>query len=529
MLWIIVIIIVPTFCLFGVYFGRGKGSDIAGYVMGKKVPRWQFDDAYARWFKTNTLFGRGQEFDEQRMWNMYAIVVAADLWGIKIPDSSVVEYVKNTFAGSEGEFNLEAVEEILKNRGRGLTLPDYEQTSREMMSRTQLLGIIAGGARVTDDEARHLYRFEEGTASISLVRFKAETFEKDVTPDAGEVRHFFFRHSETYRVPEKFRFEYVGAKLKNLEKDVKLTGEEILKYYNDNKALYRAEPASEEPEADVGEEEEEDKKYKPLEEVREDIENVLRKQKVLDPAIARLTEIEQRIEQLAQTQELQAIDLEKLADEMGLMHNTTNALTDRELSYHEDIGADSAQANYLCHALDVGQPSVGIRGYTSYYVARLLEKSPSRLPDFADVEKQVAADFIRGEAAAKAFDAATNFADLAARTSLDEVVKAQDLKTENHGPFNRLDVSWTIAGATTDFAVEIFTTPVDKITPAVMCGSDTLVAKITSRNEPDWKKFDEKAGDLHLRYGRAKARVMIEQWFRSMETFFRPRKSNANR
>ena len=133
-LWVIVIVIVPAFCLFGVYFGRSRGSDTAGYVMGRRIPRWQFEDVHQRWFTANRLFGRGLDLDEQQMWNRYRIVVAADLWGIRVPDKKVVEHVKQTFA-RRGKFDIEETKDFLRERGRGLTLDDYEETTREMLMR----------------------------------------------------------------------------------------------------------------------------------------------------------------------------------------------------------------------------------------------------------------------------------------------------------------------------------------------------------------------------------------------------------
>lgn len=529
LLWIIVIVIVPTFCLLGAYYGRGRGRATAGYVMGRKISRWQFEDVHRRWFRTNRLFGRGQDLDEQQMWNEYRTIVAADLWGIRVPDKKVVEHVKQTFAG-RGAFDIEAVEDIFRARGRGLTLDGYEQTTREMLMQRCLIRSIAGAAKVTDDEAKHMYRFEEALASVSLVRFKAKDFKKDVRVDAGEVRHFFSRRSEDYRVPEKFRFEYVAVKLKDLEEKTEITDDEARKYYNDNKGLYlkppEADKSDQEGEDAKEEKKEEKEEYKPLEDVREDIEGVLKKQKVVDVAVARLDEVEQKIEDLSKTQSMETIDLKKLADELGLMYTTTNALTAGELYYHEDLGSRRDRIDYLCRGLDVGNISFGIKGYTSHFVARPLEKRESYVPDFSDVENEVRADFIHTEAAVNALNAATNFAELVGEISFDDVAKKQGLKTEAHGPFNRFDASSKIGGATWELATRIFATPVGEITEVVVCGSDAVVAKVTGREEPDWDKFEEKKKALVLRYRQAKTREVIPQWFRSVETTFFPRKSN---
>ena len=87
-LWILVIVIVPTFCLtFGVAsFTRNRAAGAAaGYVMGRKVGRSEFENAYVRWHRVMNLVGRPMNRDETQMWNTYSMVVLADIWGIRVP------------------------------------------------------------------------------------------------------------------------------------------------------------------------------------------------------------------------------------------------------------------------------------------------------------------------------------------------------------------------------------------------------------------------------------------------------------
>ena len=256
---------------------------------------------------------------------------------------------------------------------------------------------------------------------------------------------------------------------------------------------------------------------------------MLKKQKVVAAAAARIAEVEQKVEDLSRTQGMEMIDLKKLADELGLMYTTTNALTSGELYYHEDIGAPRDRIDYLCRRLETGDISIGIRGYTSHFITRLIEKRESYIPDFSDVENQVKADFVHVSAVAKASDAASNFAELAEEVSFDDVVKKQELKTEDHGPFNRSDASWKIGDTTGELVMRIFTTPVGEITEVVECGSDAVVARVTGREEPNWDKFEEKKKDLMLRYRQIKTRAVIPRWLQSVETTFIPRKSNDTR
>ena len=76
-----------------------------------------------------------------------------------------------------GDFDIDNAKDILRRRGRGLTLDDYEETTREMLMQACLLGTIAAAAKVTDDEARHMYRYEETKVTLSLTRFEAKAFE----------------------------------------------------------------------------------------------------------------------------------------------------------------------------------------------------------------------------------------------------------------------------------------------------------------------------------------------------------------
>lgn len=526
-LWAIVIVIVPVFCLWGVLSTRGRRrGGTAGYVMGRRIPRWEFHDAYVRWLRTATLFGQDQRLDEKQMWDRYSIAVTADIWGIQVPEKEIVDRVTNTFR-RKGRFDLKNVEDIL--RQRGLTLDDYEKTTQEMLMQTWLLGSIAGAAKVTDDEARQIYRFEKGTATVSVVRFEAKDFEKDVTADPGDVRHFFARNSAQYRIPEKYRFEYAGVKLKDLEEELEITDKDLQEYYDQNKELYRNPPAAEESDEEKQNKTPRKDEYKPLEEVREDIQSILRKQGVVDVADARLRKIEERIDEISQAPGAQTIDLKELAEEMGLIYGTTDALTSAEIRYHEDLRTHRDRIDYLCGGLDPGELSMGIKGYTSYFVARLLEKHETYVPEFSEAEKEVKIDFIRKQALDKALEAAENFGELVRETSFEQVVEKRELEAENHGPFDRQGAAWTIRGAGPGMVTAIFTTPVGDATEAMPCRQAFAVAKVTARGEPDWNKFKDEKEGLVERYGQAKARAVVGQWLQSIEAVFTPPKSNAER
>lgn len=522
-LWILVIVIVPTFCLtFGVAsFSRNRaGEGTAGRVMGRKISRSEFENAYARWHRTMNLTGSRMDRSEEQMWRSYSMVIMADIWGIRVPDKEVVDSVKQVFGG-ENDFNIEKTAEILARFG--LTLRDYEKTAGEMIKQGFLMGHIASAAKLTKSEAEYMYRHENVTAGVSLIRFQAEDYTDDIEAEPGEVRRFFTENSRFYAVPEKFKFEYVAAKLTDMEERTEISEEAIIKYYEENKENYR-EPLEEKEEAEGDTDAE--PRYKPLEEVREAIESRLKRQQAASVADKAIREFEDKIDEISKDQSPEAIDLEQLAARMKLSYDTTDFLMARELYRLHDLSAAPDRIKYICE-LEPGYPSIAVKGYRAYFVARLLKKQESYVSDLAEIVEQVNNDYIHGRAVGMALENAANFVALAREKSFKEVYEKQELLPKEYGPFKTSEIAWQIDGANQRLGMVISITPVGEIAGPVLCGDAAVVVNITDRAEPDmteferqWKEFiEERTGPIE-KYKQAKTEAMIGEWMNSIETEF---------
>ena len=70
LLWITVLVIVPAFCLFGVWSARSLGlKGVKGYVLDRQVSEREYAEAFYRWQRVSYLHGRRQPITEMEMEN----------------------------------------------------------------------------------------------------------------------------------------------------------------------------------------------------------------------------------------------------------------------------------------------------------------------------------------------------------------------------------------------------------------------------------------------------------------------------
>ncbi len=560
-LWIMVIIIVPSFILYGRWSSRqaAKAATV-GRVMGRPVYVDSFVEAFTRWRLVMLLQGTKFALDEQSMWNDYALVLVARRWGIRVVDSEVYTHVKQTFEGGK-KFDIEKVQEYLQQRtGHRLDLPAYEKTVNEMLMRSRLLRFIYSTVKVTEEEARQLYRYENSTATVDLVKFDSNDYTSQVQVDPGELRLFFLDNRENYRIPEKHRLEYVVARPTDIQKLVKVSDDDLTSYYQAHKDDFKKPPKPTEGEEEEenpqdGEEEDDntsrsklrrdrrdrergrntetkekkmlldfrkevETEYKPLAEVKETIDKIIRKDKGAREAERRIKALEDAI---ANADDPEKLDLKTLADDIGLTHATTPLLDETAIRRHPDL-ALRGPSDPVCKQ-ELNAPSLAIKGARTHFVVRPLERTQSVLPELEEVKPKVTKDFRDQRSRDLALEAAQEFAALTADSPFDKVAEQQKKKIEKFGPFKRLDAAWRVGRGEHQLAQTIFKTPAGELTGAVLGNTAAFVAKVTDRSEPEWNEFDKDRKKLFDRYRSTKAQQALRAWIHSLDIRFAPPKS----
>ena len=299
-----------------------------------------------------------------------------------------------------------------------LTEPQFEKTIEEYLLARKLQYLLKSSVKVTGDEALQRYTKENEQVKIKYTALKARDFVSKVEVKEDEIKSFYDKYSENYpnfdegiwgyKEPEKVKIEYIIARYDVIEKQINITDEKMLEYYEEKKGLmFRkenvAKPEGENPdETPVSE-------FKPFDEVKSQIkENILLKEReaITDKMIASADEdIYENIDKEG------FISFAKLAEKYNLshviptnQHNGKNHFTKDEL---REVIIDLPQFPQQVFDRGVNDPSTPIDSTEGKLIFRVIEKVESHIPPYENVRDKVSKD-LRYE---KAFEEAEKIAE----------------------------------------------------------------------------------------------------------------------
>jgi hypothetical protein len=151
----------------------------------------------------------------------------AQALGIRPNSAEVVAFVKTlpAFQGTGG-FDLNKYTDFVQNRlpALGFTEGQLEELVSNQLSLNRLKDLLGAGLHVADSESAEYYDQAYGKLHVAVVRFRDEDFQKDVKVTDEDVAKYFEAHKAELNTDEKRKVEFVSFPLTDAEK--KLTGKE---------------------------------------------------------------------------------------------------------------------------------------------------------------------------------------------------------------------------------------------------------------------------------------------------------------
>jgi hypothetical protein len=151
----------------------------------------------------------------------------AQTLGIHPNPDEVVAFVKTLapFQGSGG-FDLNKYTEFVQNRlpALGFTEAQLEELVSDQLSLNRVKDLLGAGLHVAESESAEYYDQAYGKLQIAVVRFREEDFQKDVKVTDEDVAKYFEAHKAELNTDEKRKVEFVAFPLTDAEK--KLAGKE---------------------------------------------------------------------------------------------------------------------------------------------------------------------------------------------------------------------------------------------------------------------------------------------------------------
>lgn len=120
-----------------------------------------------------------------------------------------------------------------------ISLSEFEGSLRKDIILNKAIQVITMGVAITPEEVWQNYEKEKESAKIEYLVLEKSKVELTQKPQAADVRSYFEKHKDQYKIPEKREAAYVFFKTDDMKKEVELGESEIESYYKENPAQFQ--------------------------------------------------------------------------------------------------------------------------------------------------------------------------------------------------------------------------------------------------------------------------------------------------
>ncbi len=417
MLWVVFVgLIVISFVLLPVaanLSGRGQRAESApGEIDGKPVPHEEYQMARMHTNLNLMLMmlmqGRELEYNErvrdfidEEAWRRLITLRRARQLGFDAHDSEIARYIRDfPVFQQEGSFSPQMYDSFRQFYlvPRGYSPSDFERYIAEEVILQKMERMLTAATVVPVEQLDRTIEMMTTEYRLKYILLADEDFDGEVEVSEQDARLVYEDSPELFRVPERIHLKYVYFPYDEFMEEVGTPSEEELEnYYNRNISDFRYAEDTVDSEDD-----EESSSYKPFEDVRLEIENILRIAEARHLATDAANEM---VFELPPDRSGRAPSFAEVAEKMGREVRSLEPFRVDELPNLADSpqsvlrNADRLRPNPDEYFSDAVPADEGV------YVLALIERSDAYIPDFEmvrDPALEVAADIAREEAVMEA-------------------------------------------------------------------------------------------------------------------------------
>ena len=240
-LWIVTVIIILSFAIFGSAYQMDNNLNSAGTMYGKGVNYRDFQETYldardqAILVYGDEFFKRGQQIDlEQQTWDRLILLKEAKKQNIKISDKEVIDFIAQIpFFQRQGQFEQSLYQMIVKDRtifNRRSTREFEEGVRRNLMVR-KVIEAASEPTTVSEEELKKEFTLRNEKITLDYATVKPVNFAKDITVTDAQLNEFYLKNKEAYRLPAMIKVDYVHIPVDEKANDA-IKNEAKKKIYN---------------------------------------------------------------------------------------------------------------------------------------------------------------------------------------------------------------------------------------------------------------------------------------------------------
>ena len=224
-LWIVAIVVILSFGVFGTAYRLDNTVNSAGTMYGHNVSIKDFEKAYldardqAIRIYGEEFFKNGRKIDlEQETWDRLILLKEAQKRDIKATDQEVVAFIATLpYFQRGGQFDQTLYEQIVQNPSVfDRSTLDFEDGVRKQLIIKKLIENVAPDMVLSEAQLKKEYQKRNEKITLQYVLFNAADFGKNLAASDDEIKKFYEDHKEQFRTAPTIVLNYVQTKDKAL-------------------------------------------------------------------------------------------------------------------------------------------------------------------------------------------------------------------------------------------------------------------------------------------------------------------------
>lgn len=244
--WIIVLLVVITFAMFGIdYYMQSKrdGANVA-QINGEAISKHEFDLQFRRLtqFKNATHWNAMRENQLKAQVLNDLILNSLSLQSAKLngfavnPNQANAAIVSIPQFQMDGHFNSMKYAQALN--GAFFTPESFQREVQQGMLLNQQRFAFIGTAFALPNEIEQFVKLYMQTRDYSYTRIPALKFVDQAGVKQTEIESYYNKHQDVFLSPEMLSVKYVRLSLPELKEKIKINAKEITQYYNDHQTQF---------------------------------------------------------------------------------------------------------------------------------------------------------------------------------------------------------------------------------------------------------------------------------------------------
>lgn len=392
------VVVIFSFVIWGTAMPtkQERNAGAPGLLDGKPVPQEQFQRAYFSTYLTVVMaLGRQisttPEIDAQlreAAWQRIVALRAANEMGITASDDEVISAIQHHEGFSyEGQFHPQIykafVQNFLAQQGYGERM--FEEHVREEIILQKTRNILGHASLVTPLEVQRAFRTVTDRFIAEYVVLEPALVESSVKVTEDDARAYFEKNPKLFTIPEQVRVDYVRLAATPFIPNVTVTDDDVQGYYDEHLLDYVDTNATTTADTETNLLDTLTR-YRPIEDVKQDITNLLLEQKAMEAAEDAAMNF---VVALTPDRDGAAPDFDVAASNASLVVNSL-----APFSTTDELPSLQNEAAFKHAAFELGEGpetyfSNPVRGSNEVYVIALRQRLDSRAPEFSEVKETV--------------------------------------------------------------------------------------------------------------------------------------------